>query len=62
MNVARSSYYYRAKARGGNREAPNREALVERLRAIKVAMPAAWPRNTPHQKSFGKMMYPTRCY
>lgn len=40
MNVARSSYYYRAKARGADREATNREALVERLRAIKAAMPA----------------------
>lgn len=35
MNVARSSYYYRAKTCG-----IDREALVERLRTIKAAMPA----------------------
>ena len=35
MNLARSSYYYRAKARGADRE-----ALVEHMRAIKAGMPA----------------------
>ncbi len=40
MNVARSSYYYRAKARGTDGGGLNHEALVERLRAIKAAMPA----------------------
>jgi putative transposase len=40
MNVARSSYYYRAKAHGTDGGGLNREALVERLQAIKAAMPA----------------------
>jgi putative transposase len=40
MSLARSSYYYRPRAVGTDGAATNREALVERLRAIKAGMPA----------------------